>query len=140
MPVADYRRDFMRRVAEVTEAEAVAAMAKYLTPVFDRRRSCFAIASPISETAAIARAMGQKGFLATVFGAGDGEEKVLVVKEKDLDSLFRLYEEGEDEAWPLTPQPLWRTHKRLTALSIVAVAAATAALAVKVTRGALAKK
>ena len=146
----------MARVAAVQEAEVVAAMQDFLTPVFDLRRSTFAVAAPLAEHGKIASRMGRKGFLETVFGADPGEDKVLAVKEKDLDALFRLHggggggggcaaaseggdettaEESSDERWPIAPQPLWRTHRRLTAVSLVAAAAVTAAVAVKALRG-----
>merc|ERR1711907_442017 len=96
------------------------------------------IAAPLSDHVFIARAMGQKGFFSTVLESllsGDSVEKILTVAEKDLDSLFTLDEDADgdvdahgggkkEDHWPIAAQPIWRTHRRATALSLFAAVTA----------------
>ena len=66
-----YRRSFMARVQAVSEAEALAALRRYVAPLFDLSRCCFTVAAPLAEHEAVARALGMKGPAAGLLAASD---------------------------------------------------------------------
>lgn len=130
-PTAEaYRRALMAQVQAVTPAQALAALQTYVSPLFDPGTRCFAVAAPLADHEAVARALGMKGPVAgLLLSSAEACNKVVAVKEKDLDALFPLGASGEaSAAWPVGRQPFWRTHRSLT-LAAAAVAVAVAAAA-----------
>ena len=84
MPAAAYRRDFMARVAAVQEAEVVAAMQDFLTPVFDLRRSTFAVAAQSQMQRSIEDALKSKrnlGFTKKEYEASGKNTRLLLATE-----------------------------------------------------------
>jgi len=91
-----YRRSFMRKVEVVTDDQVLAAMAKYVAPLFDQNKCCVSVASPLAEHLGVAKQFGMKGPGACVFCPGGEAEanRVVSVAEKDLNALFPLVLSG----------------------------------------------
>ena len=143
MPTAEaYRRGLMARMQAVTPEQALKALQTYVPPLFDPTKSCFAVAAPLSEHERIASALGKKGVMAGLLSKSDEEcNKVITVKEKDLESMFPVLsgdddddEQEQERVWPLGKQPFWRTHRSLTLAAAAATAAVATAAALRLMR------
>jgi hypothetical protein len=144
MPTAEaYRRGLMARMQAVTPEQALKALQTYVSSLFDPTKSCFAVAAPLSEHERIATALGKKGIVAGLLSKSDEDcNKVITVKEKDLESMFPLLKADQDDddeqaherPWPLGRQPFWRNHRSLTLAAAAATAAVATATALRLIR------